>query len=54
MGMKGWTATFLEQCNALHKHRPAMTQQQVMVTLNIVHAVTKLLLNHKSTPKQVA
>ena len=32
MGMKGWTAAFLWQCNVSREHRPAMTQQRVTVT----------------------
>ena len=53
MGMKVWTAAFLGQCIVSRKHHPAMTQQQVTATSNIAHADTKLLLYHKSTPKQV-
>ena len=54
MGMKSWTAAFLEQCNVSGKHRPAMTKQGVTATKNIAHAITKLLLYHKSIPKQVS
>ena len=53
MRMKGWTAAFLEQCNVSGKHCPAMTQQGVTANKNIAHAITKLLLYHKSIPKQV-
>ena len=53
MRMKGWTAAFLKQCNVSGKHRPAMTQQGVTANKNIAHAITKLLLYHKSIPKQV-
>ena len=44
---------FLWQCNISHKHCPAMTQQRVTPTYNIAHTVTRLILYHKSTPKQV-
>ena len=37
MGIKGWTAAFLGQCNVSRKHRPAMTQQRVMATKNTVN-----------------
>ena len=32
MGIKGWTAAFLWQCNVSRKHRLAMTQQRVTAT----------------------
>ena len=53
MGMKGGTAAFLWQCNVSRKHRPAIRQQRVTATYNIAHAVTKVILYHKSTPRQV-
>ena len=37
MGIKGWTAAFLGQCNVSRKHRPAITQQRVMATKNTVN-----------------